>query len=205
MPIDPLEDFEPVAMIATVPRLVLVHPSLEVKNLDQLIRLARDQPGKLACGTADQFSQHSVRLFERQAGVKLDCAHFDGAVPLRAELVSGRRKIAFESTFLPEVQAGQLLALAVAGASRVKSLPDVPTTSEAGLPGFEAVVWHVLVAPKGTDRGRVETLANAIDAAIKHPAFLQSLEARGFIVRPMSGAQMRTFLQRDMQLWRRTS
>ena len=205
MPIDPVEDFEPVAMVASAPRLVVVHPSLDAKNLDQLIRLARDQPGKLTCGTADQFSQHAVRLFERQAGVKLDCAHFDGAAMLREELVSGRRKIAFESAFLPEVQAGHLRAIAVAGPSRMRPLPDVPTTSEAGLPGVEAVIWQVVVAPKGTDRARVETLASAIDAALKQPAFVQSLESRGFVVRPMSRAQMRTLLQRDMQTWRRAS
>ena len=205
MPIDPTEDFEPVAMIASSPRLLVVHPSLDVKNLDQLIRIARDLPGKLSCGTADQLSQHAVRLFERQAGVKLDCAHFEGAAKLREAMVSGERKVAFESAFLPEVQGGQLRALAVVGPNRVRALPDVPTTSEAGLPGVEAVVWQAIVAPKGTDRARVESLANAIGSALKHPAFVQSLESRGFVVRPMSLAQLRAYLQREIQNWRKTN
>jgi tripartite-type tricarboxylate transporter receptor subunit TctC len=184
---------------------VLVHPSLDVSNLDQLIRLAREQPGRLTCGTADQLSQHAVRLFERQAGVRLDCTHYAGGQALRSDLLSGKRKVAFESLYVPEVQSGQLRALAVAGPSRIRVLPDVPTTSESGLPGLEATAWLALLAPKGTDRARVERLAAATAAVLQHPVFIGALEARGHSVRPMTAPQMRQFLQRDVSAWRRTS
>jgi tripartite-type tricarboxylate transporter receptor subunit TctC len=205
MPLDPIEDFEPVALVASVPRMVVVHPSLDVRTLDQLIRLAREQPGALPCGTSDQLSQHAVRLFERQAGVKLDCVHYAGGNALRTELLSGRRKVAFESLFLPEIQAGQLRALAVAAPGRMRVLPELPTTSESGLPGVEAVAWHALLAPRGTPRERLDALTVAVGAALRQPKFVAALEARGYVVRPMSGLQMRQYLQRDIAVWRRSS
>lgn len=204
-PLDPTEDFEPIALVASVPRTILVHPSLEVKTLDQLIRLAREHPGKITCGTSDQLSQYAARLFERQAGVKLDCRAYEGGAALRVDLLAGRRQVAFESLFVPEVRAGQLRAVAVASPGRMRALPDVPTTSEAGLPGVEATAWHALVAPKGTPRERVDALASAVGSAVRQPAYVAALEARGYVVRPMTTTQMRQYLQRDIALWRRTS
>jgi tripartite-type tricarboxylate transporter receptor subunit TctC len=205
MPLDAAEDYEPVALVSSVPRLILVHPSLDVKNLDQLIRLAREQPGKLPCGTSDQLSQHAARLFERQAGVRIECTHYPGGAALRDDLLAGRRKLAFESFLLPEVQAGQLQALAVAASNRMRAMPDVPTTSESGLPGVEAIAWSALLAPKGTDRARIEKLAKATGEALRQPAFVAALEGRGYVVRPMTTLQMKQYLQRDMSIWRRAS
>lgn len=85
----------------------------------------------------------------------------------------------------------------------MRALPDVPTTSEAGLPGVEATAWYALFAPKGTDRSRVEQLAAAVAATLRQPAFAAALEARGYLVRPTTMAQMRQFLQRDLVNWRR--
>ena len=87
----------------------------------------------------------------------------------------------------------------------MRSLPDVPTTSEAGLPGVEAIAWHALVAPKGTPKERLDALATAVNAAIRQPAYVAALESRGYVVRPMTAIQMRQYLQRDIALWRRTS
>jgi tripartite-type tricarboxylate transporter receptor subunit TctC len=205
MPYDPAEDFEPVALVSSVPRLVLVHPSVAARNLDQLIRLAREQKGKLTCGTSDQLSQHAVRLFEQRAGVKLDCVHYDGGAALRPHLMSGKVQFAIESFFLPEAQSGHLRAIAVAAPGRMRALPDVPTTLESGLPGVEAVAWHALFAPKGTDRARLDALTAAVGKALQQPAFASAMEARGYVVRPMTAPQMRHYLQRDLMVWRRPS
>lgn len=204
-PFDPAEDFEPIAIVGSVPRLVLVHPSIPAKNLDQLIRLAREQQGRLTCGTSDQLSQHAVKLFEQRAGVKLDCVHYDGGAALRPHLLSGSVKFAIESFFLPEAQSGQLRAVAVAAPTRMRALPDVPTTQESGLPGVEAVAWHALLAPKGTDRARLDALAAATGKALQQPAFVSAMESRGYVVRPMTAPQMRQYLQRELLLWRRPS
>jgi tripartite-type tricarboxylate transporter receptor subunit TctC len=204
-PLDPTEDFMPIALVGTVARLVLAHPSLPATNLDQLIRLAREAPGALPCGTADQLSQHAVRLFERHAGVRLDCVAYPGGAALREDLIAGKRKIAFENLFLPEVQAGRLRALAVAGPNRMRVLPEVPTASESGLPGLEAMAWLAVLAPKGVEPARVEKLATAMAVTLSQPAVVAALEARGYTVRPMSGAQIRQYLQRDLANWRRVS
>jgi len=204
-PLDPTQDFQPVALVASVPRIVLVHPSLPAANLDQLIRLARENPARLACGTSDQLSQLAVRLFERQAGVKLDCTHYAGGAALRDDLVAGRRKVAFESFVLPEVRAGELRALAIAAPYRMRALPDVPTTSESGLPGVEAVAWSVLLAPRATPGERVEKLVNATSVALRQPAFVAALEARGYVIRPATPLQMRQYLQRELGQWKRAS
>jgi tripartite-type tricarboxylate transporter receptor subunit TctC len=204
-PFDPTEDFTPIAIVGTISRLVLAHPSLPANNLDQLIRLARETPGALTCGTADQVSQQAARLFERHAGVRLDCVAYPGGAALREDLLAGKRKVAFENVFLPEVQAGRLRALAIAGPGRMRVLPDVPTASESGLPGLEAVTWLAVLAPKGVDRARAEQLATAMAVTLSQPTVVAALEARGYMVRPMSGPQMRQLLQRDLANWRRLS
>ena len=202
-PVDPVNEWMPIGIVGTVPRVIVVHPSLPARNLDELIRLARESPGGIACGTGDRLSQHAVRLFERQAGVRLACTHYDGTAALRADLLAGRRKLAFESGFLPELQAGRLRGLAVGSIGRMKALPNVPTASEAGLPGFEVTTWLALFAPKGTPPARAEQLAAALASALRQPTLVAALEARGYVVRPMTASQMRHYLERDVVLWRR--
>ena len=201
--VDPLRDFALIGIIGMVPRVLVVNASLPVRNLDVLIRYARESPSELACGMADRLSEHAIRLFERHAGVHLDCVAYDGVAALREALLSGKRKFALESAYLPEVQAGRLRALAVASPARMKALPDVPTTSEAGLPALDVRTWVALFAPKGTDAVRVEQLTNALSATLRDPRIAASIEARGFVVRPMSVAQARDYLAREVLLWRR--
>lgn len=201
--VDPQRDLVPIGLIGLVPRLVIVHPSLNVRDLDGLIRLARAAPGILSCGTADRLSEHTARLFERQAGVRLDCTHYPGSAALRDELLSGKRKIAFESALVPEVKSGRLRAIAVAGPIRMRALPDVPTTSEQGLPGLEAVSWLGVFAAKGTDPARIELLADALAKALRQPQLVAALEQRGYVVRPGTPPQLRQMFERDLATWRR--
>jgi tripartite-type tricarboxylate transporter receptor subunit TctC len=203
-PFDPTLDFALIGVIGTVPRVLVINPSLPVRNVDELIRYARESPGALACGMADRLSEHAVKLFERQAGVHLDCVAYDGVAALREALLSGQRKFALESALVPEVQEGRLRALAVASPTRMKALPDVPTASEAGMPALDARTWLALFAPKGTDGARVNELSNALAATLQNPRVAALLESRGYVVRPMTAGQARTYLQRDMLVWRRT-
>jgi tripartite-type tricarboxylate transporter receptor subunit TctC len=203
-PIDPVTELEPLVLVASTPRLLVVHPTIAAKNLDELIRIARSNPESLACGTADRLSIHAARLFERLAGVRLDCVHYSGGAALRKDLLSGSRKLAFATSLLPEIQANQLRALAVAGRYRLRQLPDVPTTSEAGVSGLEVIAWVGVFAPKGTSAARAEQLTKALLSVTQKPAFITAIEARGFVARSISGPALRQFLELDVQGWRRT-
>jgi tripartite-type tricarboxylate transporter receptor subunit TctC len=199
-PFNPLTDFEPVAIVATVPRLILVHPSVPATTIDALIRLARADPAAVPCGTSDSLSEHAIRTFSRMSGVALDCVAYDGVAPaLRQDLLSGKLRLAIESALLPDVQAGRLRALAVAGPAPLRALPAVPTASEAGMPAFDMSVWVGVFAPPGTPPAITTRLADAIAKALEDAETHAVFQKRGYVVRVLTGRALRTFLENDQR------
>lgn len=154
LPFDPVGSFAPVSRVAIVPLLVVVHPSLPVKSIRELIEHAKSKPGVLNYASVGTGSpQHlSAELFKSTAGVKLVHVPYKGGGPATSAILSGESHLFFAGMppALPHARAGRLRALAVSTAKRSPSAPEVPTVSEAGLSGFEADNWHGVLAPRGT-------------------------------------------------------
>jgi tripartite-type tricarboxylate transporter receptor subunit TctC len=159
---DPIGSFAPVGMVASVPLLLVVHPSLPATSVKELIALAKAYPGKFNYASVGTGSpQHlSAELFKSAAGVGLVHVPYKGGGPATSAVLSGEAHLFFAGMppALPHVKAGRLRALAVSTVRRSSSAPDVPTVSEAGLPGFEADNWNAMLAPRGTPQPIVDRL-----------------------------------------------
>jgi tripartite-type tricarboxylate transporter receptor subunit TctC len=155
-PYDPLRDLAAVSLIATLPQLLVVHPSLPARSVRELIALAKTRPGELNCGTSGNGSgsHFSMEFFSRQAGVRLTRIPYNGDAQALIQVLGGQLSLKFEntSTAIAHVTAGRLRALGVTSAKRSELLPDVPAIAET-LPGFESNVFNGMAAPAGTPRG----------------------------------------------------
>jgi tripartite-type tricarboxylate transporter receptor subunit TctC len=156
LPFDFAKDFEPVSLFATLPNILVVHPSVAAKSVQELIELARAQPGKLSYASSGSgTSIHlSAELFKTLAKVDILHVPYKGSSPAVTDLIGGQVQLMFDNmpSSLPHVKAGKLRALAVTSGQRSPSAPTVPTMIEAGVAGFDVVSWFGLVAPKGTPK-----------------------------------------------------
>jgi tripartite-type tricarboxylate transporter receptor subunit TctC len=164
IPYDTLRDFAPVAMIATVPSVLIVHPSLPVRTVSELIAFAKRRPHELDYGSSGvgTAAHLAAVLFSQRAGLLMTHVPYKGGVPAMYELIGGQISVMFGSlaTAFPNIQNGRVRALAVTSAQRAVAVPQLPTMSEAGIPGYEAVAWFALFAPAQTS-GTVINKLNA--------------------------------------------
>lgn len=174
-PYDPLRDFTGVSVIATLPQMLIVHPSVPVKSVRELIALAQARPGELNCGTSGNGSgSHlAMELFKRQAGVRLTRIPFSGDAPALVQLVGGQVSLKFDNltTAIPLVSAGRVRALGVTSPARSPLLPEVPAISET-VPGYAASIFNGMVAPAATPKDAVARIHAEI------ARFAQSPDAR---------------------------
>ena len=203
---DPRKDFAPVGLIATSPLIVLVNNEMPAHNMQELIVLAKAQPGKLnyaSAGVGSGIHLASV-LFAEAAGVELTHVPYKGTGPALTDLLGGHVQIYFSS--LPPaiglVKAGKLRALGVTGLKRSAALPDVPTVAEQGLPGFEAVLHYGLIAPAGTPRPIIDKLNVALRAALKDPEVHRHLAAEGAEPLATSPDEYAADINREETKWR---
>jgi len=182
---DPLDGFEPVSMVATITSVLVVDPSLPAKNIEELVALAKVHPGKFDFASGGIGSQQhlAMAIFCDATGISLNHVPFRGASQALMEVVAGRIPVMFValSIALPFVKDGRLRALAVASKGRSALLPDVPTVSESGLPGFVFTPWVAIYAPKGTpktiiDRLHLETVAAVQGSAVRGRLLALGLE-----------------------------
>jgi len=170
-PYDPLKDFQPVSLIATAPLLVVVHPSLPVKSIKDLIALAKKRPGDLnfASNGLGSSTHFATEMFMIMTGAKMVHVPYKGLSLAMTDLLSGQVQIMFSSAvaMLPHVKGGRLRAIAMTGARRSAAIPDVPTVAEVGVPDYEAGSWYGILAPAGTPVPIVERLNREIVAATK--------------------------------------
>jgi tripartite-type tricarboxylate transporter receptor subunit TctC len=163
-------DFAPVGLFADAPFLVVVHPSVPANNLKELIALAKAKPGQLSYGSAGvgNILHISGELFKSMTGTNLLHIPYKGGAPARADLVAGRIQGMFEmyATFQGDIPAGKVKVLAVASSKKHPLLPNVPTSAEAGLPGYEASAWFGIVSPKGTPRAAIAPLNAGLQKAL---------------------------------------
>ena len=184
LPYDPVRDFTPIALLASAPVVLIVHPSVPVKTLKELIALARARPGELnfATGGAGSATHLGVELFK--AAARLDLVHipYKGSGPAAAAVLAGQvvMTIASPSATKPLVVAGKLRAIAITGEKRNAALPEVPTFVEAGLPGVDSGSYWVSLAPAGTPREIIATLNGAMAKVLQMPDIRQRLIDLGF-------------------------
>jgi tripartite-type tricarboxylate transporter receptor subunit TctC len=205
IPYNALADFAPVIRIATGPYVLVVHPSLGVKTVKELIARAKKEPGKIDFATSGNGSaQHLVtELFMYMAGIKLNHVPYKGSGPAQQDLMSGIVKVSFVGTpiAIPHMKAGRLNALGVSTATRSPEMPDVPTIAEAGVPGYEATVWIGLLAPAGTPREIVAKLNGEIAKLVRTEEMKKLLVPTGMEPNPDTPEQFGAYLKADYDKW----
>ena len=183
LPYDPVKDFAPVTMLATLPNMLIVHPSLNVSNVKELIALLKANPNKYSFGSAGNgTSQHiSGELFKSMAGVQMQHIPYKGSGPMIPDLLAGTIAMSFENmiTAYPPVKGGRLRALAVTSATRSSAAPEVPFMAEAGLPGYDISSWQALFAPAGTPKEIVNRLHTEVAKILRMPEVVKRIQELG--------------------------
>ncbi|MEO7727941.1 MAG: tripartite tricarboxylate transporter substrate binding protein [Burkholderiales bacterium] len=202
LPYDPVRDFTPVGMFATLSYAVDVHPSLPAKTLRDLIALARAKPGAINYGSAGQGSSThlAIEQFAQMSGIKLTHIPYKGNTPAMTALMSGEVAMVFDPvlTSVPMIRSGRVRALAVSTAKRSALLPEVPTIAEAGVKGYEAGNWFGVFAPAGTPREIVERLNTAINRTMTRPEMKDKLVSQGADALTGTPAELAALVQREL-------
>jgi tripartite-type tricarboxylate transporter receptor subunit TctC len=205
LPIDPARDFTPIALLATVPIVLVVNPRLPASTLSELLQLAKNGTEQLNYASSGIGSTHhlSAELFKKMTGAKLRHVPYRGAAPAMNDLIAGHVPILFDNlpTVIPQVQAATVRALAVASPQRLNSLPDVPTFEEAGLVGFEASSWFGVLAPAGTPTDIVSKVTADIKQVMSRPSLRKSFEVTGAEVGTIFGPDFGRFMKQENEKW----
>jgi tripartite-type tricarboxylate transporter receptor subunit TctC len=204
---DPDKDFTPITVAGSVPNVLLVNPSVPARNMEELLRYIRANPGKLnfasmGSGTTGHLSGE---MFKMLATLDLVHAPYKGSGPALADLLAGHVQMMFDNlpTALPHVKSGKLRAFAVTSATRHPSLPDVPTLAEAGVPGFEATAWFGFVAPAATPRPVVEKLNAEMVKALRDPMVKEKMDAQGVHIVANSTADFSRQIASESAKWKK--
>ncbi len=207
LPYDHAKAWAPVAVVATAPNVIAVHPDLPAQSVRELIALAKERPGKLQYGSSGvgTFLHLGPELFKIMAGVDILHVPYRGAAPAMIDVIGGRTQMAFASipSAIVHLRSGKLRALGVGATERSAHLPDVPTVSESGLPGYEAANWIGIVAPAGTPPEIVARLHKEISAMQESPETLKQLANEGASVLQMSSADFGKFIASETAKWGR--
>jgi tripartite-type tricarboxylate transporter receptor subunit TctC len=204
LPFDPARSFAPIALIASVPIVLMVNPSLNVKNVAELIALAKEKPGKLNFGSSGVGSTNHLagELLKSMAGIDIVHIPYKGAAPAMNDLLAGTIPMMFDNmpAVLPQVQGKLVNAIAVAGKERANALPDVPTVAET-LPGFDVSAWFGLVAPAKTPVPVLQRLATELDVILKMPDIRKRFSELGAEPGNVMGDAFGTFLANETTKW----
>jgi tripartite-type tricarboxylate transporter receptor subunit TctC len=205
LPYDLARDLAAVAEIASFPSAIVLHPSLPANSVKELIALARARPGQLSFGSAGNGSPNhlSLELFQTMAGVRMVHVPYKGSGQLVGDLLAGQVQLASMGlpVAVPHVQSGKLRAIAVTGASRSPLLPEVPTVSEAGLPGFEVTSWYGVFAPAGLPADIVAKLNSEIGSAVTAAEVKERLAALGAEPSVKSPDQFGRYVRQEITKW----
>ena len=199
---DPVREFAPVSMVADLPLLLLVHPSVPANSVKELIALAKSQPGKLNFSSSGAGgSMHvAAELFKSMTGVDMVHIPYKGGAPAVADLLSGQVALSFSTVLetIQHVKAGKVRALAVTNDHRSIALPDLPTIAEAGLPGYQSISWLALFAPAGTPKEIVNKVSAESVRILKLPDVKERLLAQGAEPIGSTPEQLATILSADI-------
>ena len=205
MPYDTVNDFAPISLVSRVSQVLLVHPSLPVTTVKELIAYAKARPKQLNYGTVGRgsFGHVSTELFASQAGIDLVHITYKGVPQIIGAMLSGEIQVYFNVPIssIGQIKAGKMRALGVTRSERLPMLPDVPTIAEAALPGFEAIGWNGILAPAATPRAIVDRVHREIAAALRTPEVLAQLNAQGIEAVGNTPEEFARIIRTDVAKW----
>jgi tripartite-type tricarboxylate transporter receptor subunit TctC len=205
LPYDAVKDFSPVALVAMVPNVLVVNPSVPAKNVVELIALAKAKPGSLNCssGGAGSAAHLAIEYFKLATGTDIVHVPYKGTAPAVTDLIGGQ--VSMTVTGLPpliqQIKAGKLRALGVASSTRLPQIPDVPTISESGVPGFEATQWYGIVAPARTPGPIIDQLSAEIRRSLSLPDLRKRLEDEGAQPANMGPVEFQKLIVTEIERW----
>jgi tripartite-type tricarboxylate transporter receptor subunit TctC len=206
---DPVADITPIIQLSQGPLLIVSKPSLPVKSTKELIDMAKAKPGQINFASSGQGSviHMATELFQSMAGIKMNHIPYKGTGPALTDTLGGQVDIFFSSTAtaVPHVLSGKLKAIAVTSAKRIPALPDVPTVAESGLPGYDVILWHGLIGPKGLPRPIVERINSEASKSLKAKETADQLQQDG--VAPAGGTpeQFLAQIKKEIGIWRKVA
>jgi tripartite-type tricarboxylate transporter receptor subunit TctC len=202
---DPVNDITPIIQFSQGPFVIVSHPSLPAKNAKELIALARSRPGALNYASSGQGSitHLATELFAMMGGIKMTHIPYKGTGPALTDTMAGHTQLLWGSAAaaVPQVKNGRLRAIGVSTAKRIPALPDVPTVTESGLKGYEVILWHGLIGPKGLSQSIVERVNAELNKALKAKDMEEKLMTDG--VSPAGGTaqEFGALIKRDIATW----
>ncbi len=203
---DTLKDFDPVCMVADLPMVLAVNPSLPVKSLKELIDYAKANPGTLMQSSSGSgtLSHLLMEDFKQRAGIRMVHVPYQGSPRAMVDLIAGNVQVGLDTVTViqPYVKSGKLRLIAAGTSKRLAAFPDLPTIAESGFPGFEAVAWVALAAPAGTPKEIRERIAAETTKAIRSPEFSEKLAAIGAVPRPTTPDEFGAFLKAEAPRWK---
>ncbi len=203
---DAVNDYTPVITVARGPYVVVVHPSLPVKTVRELIALAKARPGHIVYGSSGQGAivHLTTELFLYMAGVQMTHVPYKGGGPAMTDLIAGQIQLVFATSQvgLPQAKAGRLRALAVTTPERIAAEPNLPTVAESGVPGYEVTNWHGLIGPKALPRAVVERLHGEMAKILNLHEMASRLQADGMTPAGGTSAQLLEQIRKEIEQWR---
>lgn len=203
---DTLKDFDPVCMVADLPMVLAVNPSVPVKSLKELIDYAKANPDKLTQSSSGSgtLSHLLMEDFKQRVGIRMVHVPYQGSPRAMVDLIAGNVQVGLDTVTViqPYVKSGKLRLVAAGTAKRLAAFPDLPTIAESGFPGFEAVAWVALAAPAGTPKEIRERIAAETTRAIRSPEFADKLAALGAVPRPTTPEEFGAFLKAEAPRWK---
>src|SRR5262245_15314227 len=204
LPFDPLKDFSGVTRLVFNPLIICVHPSLPVKNVKELVSLARARPGELTWAVSSVIGGGRLggELFKEAAKIDMTVVPYGGGAPAMTAVLGGHTSMLVGNMLdcAPYVASRRMRPIAVTSAARSETLPDVPTVAESGYPGFDATNWFGAVVRSGAPRGAIDRLSAEIGRALKLPEVSEALGKLGMIAAPMSPAEFDALIRREMEV-----
>ncbi len=205
LPWDPLKDFAPIALLTVSTNVIAVHPSIPVNNLKELIAYAKANPGKLnyASQGNGSVSHIGTEIFKQTTGIEMVHVPYKGSGPAIQDVLAGQVQVFITTppSVMQHVQSGKLKGLAVTGKTRHPSMPNVPTTAEAGLPSFQLESWVALYAPANTPAPVIAKLSEAVKKGLEQAEVKQRADTAGVEVRYQNPQQMDALLKKELPYW----
>jgi tripartite-type tricarboxylate transporter receptor subunit TctC len=203
------KDFSPIVLVSTIPNLLVVNPSLGVKTVQELIALGKAKPDSLSFGSSGVATgtHLAAELFKVLAGVQMVHVPYAGSAQSITDLLAGRIQLVFSpaSTVVQHVRDGKLVALATTEKKRAAIAPDVPTMSEAGLPGFDTGLWFGLLAPAGTPKAAIDKINAAANQAIKSEQVIKALQPQGIDLLGGTPDEFTRYIASEMERWNKVA
>ena len=205
MPLEVNKDLAPVAPIVALNNVLVVHPSVAARSVQEIIALAKKEPGRLTYASSGNGTSIHMSAAMFTYLTKTDIVHipYKGSAPAVTDLLAGQTNMMFDNipSSLPHIKAGKLIALATTGAKRDPALPDLPTMQEAGVPGYESGVWFGLMVPAATPKDIIARLNHAAVEATKAPEFVKRMHDLGYNIIPGSPEDMARMIQDELKRW----